>query len=80
MGLQMDIPGAGRRSDVVHGLRIARVAHIDNAEPLGEHMTDVGVAVGDHDLHAIRSPALIGKADQTHVTQVVGPRQIDAHR
>ena len=80
VGLQMDIPGAGRGGDVIYGFRIARIADVDDAETLGEHMANIGMAVCHHDLHAVGPSALIGMPDQAHVARVIGFWQISVHR
>src|SRR4029078_2382423 len=72
----MDVPGAGRGGDVICGLRIFRIAHIDDRKTLGEHVTDAGEAEMHHHLHAIGTAALIGVPDQLHVASVVGFRLI----
>ena len=79
MGLQMDVPGPRRRGQVVHRARVLGVAYIDNAEALGEHVADIGVAAMHHDLHAIGPAALVGVADDAHVARVIRFRQV-GHR
>ena len=79
MGLEMDVPGAGRRSHIVDRLGGARVAHVDDAEALGEHMAHIGEAALDHDLHAVGAPTLIGVAEQAHVAGVVGFGEVVTH-
>ncbi len=80
VGLKVNVPGAGRRGQIGDRLRSARVAHVDHAEPLGEHVPDIGVAAMHHDLDAVGSPALVAPADQAQVVRVVRLRQIGAHR
>ena len=79
MGLQVDVPSPRRRRQVVHRARALGVAHIDNAEALGEHVADIGVAAMHHDLHAVGPATLVGMADNAHVARVIGFRQV-AHR
>ena len=79
MHLQMDVPGAGRRRDVIDRLRIARIAHVDDAEALREHVADIGEAALDHDLHAVRPAALVGISEQAHVAGVVGSGEVLSH-
>ena len=80
MRLQMDIPGAGRCGEIIHGARIFRVAHVDHAEAFGEHVSDIGEAAMHHDLHAVGPAALIGMADQPHIARVIWFREFWAHR
>ena len=67
MRLAVQGPGVGRRGDIFHHLRVARVAHVDDAEALGEDVADIGVAVVHHDLHAVAAAALVAVADEAHV-------------
>src|SRR5262249_51878597 len=46
---------------------------------LREHMPDIGVALMHHHLHAVGSTALVGVADDAHVTGVIGLWQIGRH-
>ena len=76
VGLEMDGPGVVWRRHVLDRLGCARIAHVDHAEALGEHVADKGVALVDHHLHAVLSPALVGVADQLHVSDEIRLRQI----
>ena len=80
MGLQVDVPGAGRRRDMVDGSRAFGIAYIDHAEALREHVPDIGVATMHHDLDAVGPTALVAPADKAQVVGVVGSREIGAHR
>ena len=73
MRLEVDVPSIERSLDVVDGFRVCRIAHIDDAEALREHMADVGEASVDHELHAVSAAALIAMSDQPHVADVVRP-------
>jgi hypothetical protein len=61
--LQVDVPGARRGGNVIYRLQVPRIAHVDDAKALREHVPDIGVALSDHDLHAVRAAALIGIAE-----------------
>ena len=76
VGLQMDVPGAGRRGEIIRRLRVFRIAHVDDREALREHVADIGVATMHHDLHAVGPAALVGMADEPHVARVIGLRQV----
>lgn len=80
VGLQVDVPGAGWSGDVVHRARAPRIAYVDDAEAYGEHVPDISMAVGDHDLHAVGPAALIGIAKEPHVAYVIGLGQFRGHR
>ena len=77
--LQMNIPGVVRRGKVARRFWRARVAHVDDAEPLGKHMADIGKALVNHQLHAVGPAALIAVANQFHIAGMVGLRQIGRH-
>src|ERR1700757_4053884 len=62
-----------------HRARALGVAYIDNAEALGEHVADIGIAAMHHELHAVGPAALVAMADDAHVARVIGFRQL-AHR
>src|SRR5262249_52157444 len=76
----MDVPGVGRRRDGGVRLRSARVAHVDHAEALGEHVADIGEAALHHDLHAVGPAALVGVAEEPHVAGKVGGGEVDHSR
>jgi len=80
MGLQVDGPGSGRRGEISDRARVLRIAHVDHAQSLREHVPDIGVAAMHHDLDAVGPAALIASADEAHVARVVGPWQLGAHR
>jgi hypothetical protein len=75
-GLEVDVPGVGRGRDIGDGLRVPRIADVDDAEALREHVSDKGIALVDHELDAIGAAALVGVADQLHVPCVVGLGQV----
>jgi hypothetical protein len=62
MRLQVDVPSVRWRANVRHHFRVLRVAHVDNAEALRNHVPDIGVAVMDHELVAVGSSALVAEA------------------
>ncbi len=74
--LKMDVPGIGRRGDVIHRARVLGVAHVDDRKALGEHVPDIGKAALHHHLHAVRPAALVAVADDAHVARVIGFRQV----
>src|SRR6185437_6413785 len=79
--LQLERPGIMRRCDISDGLRLPGVAHVNDAEALGEDMADIGEALVDHDLDTVASPALVAVADQLEVgSGIVGFGKITAHR
>jgi hypothetical protein len=80
VGLEMDVPRAGRGGDIRDRARILGVAHVDDAESFREHVPDIGVAAMHHDLDAVRPATLIAMADEAHVVRMVGFRQLDSHR
>jgi hypothetical protein len=61
--LQVQAPGVRRVLDVVHRLRLGRVAHVDDAEAARADMPDIGVAGLHHDLLTVAAAVLIGMAD-----------------
>ena len=63
--------GVFRRRDEGDGLRLERIAHVDDGKTVAEHMADEGVAVVDDDLHAVGPAALIATR---HETDVFGAR------
>jgi hypothetical protein len=65
--LQVQAPGVRRVLDVIHGLRLGRIAHVDDAEAARADMADIGVAALHHDLLTVAAAVLIGMADQAHV-------------
>jgi hypothetical protein len=79
VGLQVDIPGAGRRGEVVHRARALGVAHVQHAEAFRKHMSDIGVAAMHHDLHAVGPAALVAMGQDAHVARVIGLRQVGTH-
>ena len=60
--MHLDVAGArvGRARNEVHRLRRARICDVDDGNPVGEHVPDIGVPFGDHHLHAVRASALVG--------------------
>jgi hypothetical protein len=69
--LQVDVPGVGGGRHIGCRRRVPRIAHVDHAEALGEHVAGIGVATMHHQLHAIRAAALVAVADQPQVAGVV---------
>ena len=61
-----------RRREIAGGLGVLRVAHVDDAEALGEHVAGVGEAVVHHELDAVGPAALVGVPDHAHAIGVVG--------
>ena len=76
MCLEMDVPCVRRRGHVFDRARIFRVAHVNHAEALREHVADIGVAIVDHELDPVRATALIGVADDLHVLREVWLGQV----
>ncbi len=76
VNLQMDVPGIGRRRDVVDRARVFGVAHVDDGKAFREHVADIGKAALHHHLHAVGPAALIGVADDAHVARVIRFRQV----
>jgi hypothetical protein len=72
VGLQMKGARIRWGGDEVHRARVARVADIDDREAVAEHMADKGMALVDHDLHAVAAAALVRVADKLDVTGGVG--------
>ena len=66
MHLQMAGARVRRAGDEAHRLRGARIADVDHADAVGEHVPDIGVAARHHHLHAVRSAALIGAAQHAN--------------
>src|SRR5581483_382987 len=79
MRLQVDGPGVRWCRNIVHRARMFRIAHVENAEALGEHVADIGVAAMHHDLHTVGPAALIAVRDEPHIACMVGLGKI-AHR
>ena len=81
MGLQVDIPGAGRRGEIIDRARTLGIAHVEHAKAFGEHVADIGVAAMHHDLHAVGPAALVAIGDDAHVACMIGLRQVGStHR
>jgi hypothetical protein len=76
MGLKMDVPCVRRRGHVFDRARILRVANVNHAEALREHVANIGVAVVDHELDPVGTAALIGMANDPHVLREVWLGQI----
>ncbi len=65
--LDMVRAGVGRIGDKGARLGGARVAHVDHRDAVAEHMADIGVAVVDHHLGAVRPAALIAAGEEADV-------------
>ena len=78
--LQMMRARVGAGGPEIHRLQIARIGSVDRRQAVAEHVADIDVAPVEHDLHAVRPPALIAIADQSHVARMVGLRKLGAHR
>ena len=69
MGLQMKGPRIGRRRDEIDRARRARVAHIGDRKAVRKHVPDKGMALVDHDLHAVAAAALVAMPDKFDVAR-----------
>ena len=74
MRLEMHVPGARRRGNIVDGGGPGRIANIDHGKTLRHHMADIGESAVHHQLHAVRTTALIAMANQPHIAAVFGGR------
>src|ERR1700757_1771313 len=61
--LQVDVPGVLSGRNVLHRLRPRGVLHVDDTEPLREHVADVRETTVNHELDAVRTAGLISLAD-----------------
>ena len=75
MRLEVHVPGARRRGDIARGFRIFWIAHVDNRKALRHHMADIRKAAVHHQLHAIRTTALVAMANQPHIAAVFWRRK-----
>ena len=82
MCLEMDVPGVRRRGHVFdRAADCAGRARRSTLKPFENMWPMIGVALVDHELHAVRATALIGVADELHVLRVVGLGQVKgSHR
>ena len=69
-GLAVQVPGVVGAGVVAERLRVPRIAHVDDAEAVGEQVADVGVALVHHHLHRVRTAALVAVADGAQVVRV----------
>ena len=76
MGLHVLAPGAFRLRDVLHELGVLRVAHVHNGKAVVEHVADVGVAFGNHDLDAVCTASLIAVTKDTDVLCIVRSKKV----
>jgi hypothetical protein len=74
--LQVDVPGVLRGRNVLHRFWPRGVLHVDDAEPLREHVADVRETTVNHELDAVGTAALIGMSDESHVARQLGHRKI----
>ena len=58
MRLAMDRPRRRMHGQEVHGLRLARIAHVQDRDAAAEDVADVGMALRDHDLAPVRPDRL----------------------
>ena len=65
--LQMERAGIGRTGEEIDGLRVLRIAHVDDGDAVAEAVADIGVAAMHHDLHAVAAAALVAVADELDV-------------
>ena len=64
--------GIRRRREKIHRARVPWVPHIDDGDPVAEHVTDEGMTLMDHDLHPVAAPALVAAADEVDVARRYG--------
>src|SRR5262249_19625593 len=67
--LQVQRAGVGRGGDEVDGLRVLRIAHVDDGDAIAEAVADIGVAAMHHDLHAVAATALVAVTDELDVAR-----------
>ena len=67
MNLQMVRPGVLRRGDESDGLRVQRVAHVDDRIAVAEHVADERVPLVQDNLHAVGPAALVAARQETDV-------------
>ena len=72
MSLQMKRARIGRRRNEIHRARLPRVAHVGHGEPVAEHVADKGMALVDHDLHAIAAAILVAMPDEFDIARGIG--------
>ena len=53
-------------------LWLARIANVDDADTVAEHVTDKGMTLVDHDLHAIGAPALVAQRQKADILRSGG--------
>ena len=71
MDLEVDVQRSGRGRHEAGRPGRARIGNVEDAEAAVAALPDVRVLVADHDLDAMRAPALIGVAQQ--------PQTADGH-
>src|ERR1700758_3194495 len=64
--LQVDVPGVLSGTNILLRLRPRGVLHVDDAEPLREHVADVRETTVNHKLDAVGTAALISMSDESH--------------
>ena len=72
MGLQMKRARIRRRGDELDRARVLRVAHVDDREPVAEHVPDIGVALVHHDLHAVAVAVEVVGGDEIDIAGGIG--------
>src|SRR5262249_61856592 len=55
--------------DEVDGLRVLRIAHVDDGDAVAEAEAHIGIATMHHDLHAVAAPALVAVTDELDVAR-----------
>ena len=70
LGLQMQAPGVRRRGDLVNRTGLYGVAHVDDAEPVGKDVPDIGMVPVHHQPHGVGTTALVTMSDQPHVVLI----------
>ncbi|SAY10139.1 Uncharacterised protein [Klebsiella quasipneumoniae] len=70
MRLEVHVPGARRRGNIVDRAGPGRIANIDHGKTLRHHMADIGESAVHHQLDAVRTTALVAMADQPHIAAV----------
>jgi hypothetical protein len=68
MRLQVKGAGVRRRRDKTIGLRVLGIAHVNDGETVRKHVTDIGMALVHHDLHAVAMAVELVIADEVDVT------------
>jgi hypothetical protein len=68
--LEVNVPGIPRCPGIIkRGFRGSRTS--TTQKPCKEHMRDIGIAAVHHELHAVRTPALIAMPNEPHVVRII---------